>query len=737
MSRTRDFSKGHATTSGNIHIPIGGAVEQHLKYSGTSGVAVWSTIALGYIDGLQVALDAKIDDSQVLTNVPSGALFTDTVYSKPSAEPISYITNLQVALDAKTTPGYVDTKVADLIDSAPGTLDTLNELAAALGDDPNHVTTMTTLIGTKVDDSQVLTNVPSGALFTDTVYSKPSAEPISYITNLQVSLDGKEAADATILKDADIGVNVQAFDSTIVVDADIGTTVLAPDGDGSALTNLPASGGVIEAVASGTLSNGDTVILQSDGTVKAIATASTPISEQIPLTSPVVMIPSTTGFNSATSIAFDPDDTNKFTFVYKETSPSSVLKGVIGTISGTTISFGTAYVLSSNPPSWTTSVTYLPSQTGKVLITWANDSNSYAYSQVADVSGSTLSNVGSPVGFYSGAAYYLISQSVHDTSGRVVISYTRPNSTFTPYLAMAATTGNTTSYIETGWAWGAGTSAYNVAMGMDPNNPATLIMTNSATAHARKLRVRAIQISTSSTGGFVGSGNDQYFHDDTSYSNFVAFNPDQSNSFVLVYYAANLLTNRVRVCSVSGTTITLNSYSTIVAGNCNWADTSLHADPYTANGFLAVWNDNTNGALKARTFTVSGTSFTFGTINTLNSATVGMPTTELPSTTEGKFITLYKDYSTTDCRAILGQVASNAITTNLAADNYIGVSDGAYANAATATIQVVGATDDAQSGLTTGSKQYVQINGDLSTTPDVPSVYAGIALSATKLLIKG
>ena len=73
-------------------------MEQHLKYSGTSGVAVWSTIALGYIDGLQVALDAKIDDSQVLTNVPSGALFTDTVYSKPSAEPISYITNLQLFL---------------------------------------------------------------------------------------------------------------------------------------------------------------------------------------------------------------------------------------------------------------------------------------------------------------------------------------------------------------------------------------------------------------------------------------------------------------------------------------------------------------------------------------------------------------------------------------------------------------------------------------------------------------
>ena len=35
------------------------------------------------------------------------------------------------------TKSYVDTQVANLVDSAPGTLDTLNELAAALGDDPN------------------------------------------------------------------------------------------------------------------------------------------------------------------------------------------------------------------------------------------------------------------------------------------------------------------------------------------------------------------------------------------------------------------------------------------------------------------------------------------------------------------------------------------------------------------------------------------------------------------------
>ena len=86
-----------------------------------------SAHSINFITGLQTALDGKVDDSQVLTNVPSGALFTDTntVYTHPSAHPISFITGLQSALNAK------------------------------------------------VDDSQVLTNVPSGAVFTDTVYTLP------------------------------------------------------------------------------------------------------------------------------------------------------------------------------------------------------------------------------------------------------------------------------------------------------------------------------------------------------------------------------------------------------------------------------------------------------------------------------------------------------------------------------------------------------------------------------------
>ena len=47
------------------------------------------------------------------------------------------------------TNSAIGVAVAALVDSSPLTLDTLNELAAALGDDPNFATTITNLIGTK------------------------------------------------------------------------------------------------------------------------------------------------------------------------------------------------------------------------------------------------------------------------------------------------------------------------------------------------------------------------------------------------------------------------------------------------------------------------------------------------------------------------------------------------------------------------------------------------------------
>ena len=76
-------AEGYLT--GNQAITLTGDVSG----SGTTSIAV--TIAddshnhtIANVDGLQSALDGKVDDSQVLTNVPAGAVFTDTVYSHPT-----------------------------------------------------------------------------------------------------------------------------------------------------------------------------------------------------------------------------------------------------------------------------------------------------------------------------------------------------------------------------------------------------------------------------------------------------------------------------------------------------------------------------------------------------------------------------------------------------------------------------------------------------------------------------
>jgi len=81
--------------------------------------------------------------------------FTDVTINgtlNMNAGTTSTITNLTAPsndLDAATKK-YVDDEVAGLVDSAPGTLDTLNELAAALGDDADFSNTVTTSIATKL-----------------------------------------------------------------------------------------------------------------------------------------------------------------------------------------------------------------------------------------------------------------------------------------------------------------------------------------------------------------------------------------------------------------------------------------------------------------------------------------------------------------------------------------------------------------------------------------------------------
>ena len=108
---------------------------------------------------IQATLDLKAPfASPTLTGVPAAPTAT------------SGTNTTQIA-----TTAFVQTAVAGIVDTAPETLDTLNELAAALGDDPNFATTVSTQIGTKLDTSTWNNSAASGITSTqvtnwDTAY---------------------------------------------------------------------------------------------------------------------------------------------------------------------------------------------------------------------------------------------------------------------------------------------------------------------------------------------------------------------------------------------------------------------------------------------------------------------------------------------------------------------------------------------------------------------------------------
>ena len=114
----------------------GNAARIEVNTDSTTGATMYFELGSGVTSGQAINLNAA------MTLTETSAAFPGTVTSNGNT---------------LATESYVTTQVANLVDSAPGTLDTLNELAAALGDDPNFATTITNSIATKQDASTALT----------------------------------------------------------------------------------------------------------------------------------------------------------------------------------------------------------------------------------------------------------------------------------------------------------------------------------------------------------------------------------------------------------------------------------------------------------------------------------------------------------------------------------------------------------------------------------------------------
>lgn len=96
-----------------------------------------------------LSLSANYDDEEVMdaiaTSLTAGNGITKTY------DDVANTITLAVDTSVIADRDYVNTAISNLVDGAPALLDTLNEIAAAIGDDANFVTTITTALSTKLN----------------------------------------------------------------------------------------------------------------------------------------------------------------------------------------------------------------------------------------------------------------------------------------------------------------------------------------------------------------------------------------------------------------------------------------------------------------------------------------------------------------------------------------------------------------------------------------------------------
>lgn len=186
--------------------------------------ATLSTTELNYVDGVTSSIQTQLDNkaplaSPALTGVPTA----------PTAAANTNTTQI-------ATTEYVQTEIADLIASAPGALDTLDELALALGDDANFATTVTNSIATKAPlASPTFTGtvtIPTGASITLPTVSNGAnyAGSTSGSTKLQASATASgtitlPAVTGTVVTTGDTGtVTSTMIENGTIVNADINSS---------------------------------------------------------------------------------------------------------------------------------------------------------------------------------------------------------------------------------------------------------------------------------------------------------------------------------------------------------------------------------------------------------------------------------------------------------------------------------------------------------------------------------
>jgi len=259
-SDTNEFSDAEQTKLSNIEANATAdqtAAEIKTLVGSATDSNVFTDADHTKLDGIETAATAdqtKADIEGLGIDVPATNL-TGTI---PAARLSTATTQAESDDSTKiATTAYVTDKITTLIGGAPSTLNDLNELAAAINDDANYNTTLTTALATKLP---LAGGALTGAVTTNSTFDGRDVAADG------TKLDGIEANATGDQTNAEIRAAVEAAtDSNVFTDA-----------DHSKLNGIEASANVTDtANVVAALTAGTNVAIASNGTISSTDTNTT------------------------------------------------------------------------------------------------------------------------------------------------------------------------------------------------------------------------------------------------------------------------------------------------------------------------------------------------------------------------------------------------------------------------------------------------------------------------------
>jgi hypothetical protein len=362
----------------------------------------------------------------------------------------------------------------------------------------------------------------------------------------------------------------------------------------------PKQAGKYKAVASGAITNGKPVLVNADGTVGQIGAIVQALGSE------VVFESANAQYVSAT---FDSSN-NKVVIAYRDGGNSNYGTAIVATIdsSDNSVSYGSPTVFNS-ANSLFNSATF-DSSNNKVVIAYQNGGDSsHGYAIVGTVSGTSIS-FGTHTEFEGAVANY-INSTFDSSNNKVVIAYSDSGNSSRP-TAVVGTVSSTSISFGTPVQVNDSRGEYLQGITFDSSNNKVII----PFPDASESDYGYVCVGTVS-GTSISFGTPVVFNSAQIYFPSAAFDTN-SNKVVISYRDGSTNQGEAIVGTVSGTGISFGTAVVFETGSMNYTNTVFDSSVNKINIFFDDIGDSSKGKLVAGT--VSNTAISFGSATVFNAA---------------------------------------------------------------------------------------------------------------------